>query len=199
MSFTTFSTFKTALNGASGWLHRQYSDDKLNEFIALAEAQMNRLLRVRQMETSFTGTLAFGLVTRETDLVAVKAIWSTSNNTPPIEQKSLEYVLQHPSEGSIPKYYAWDRDSFRFNSQSGTVAGVYYAAIPALSDSAPTNWLLTYAPDVYLAAVIAEHLNFTLDPSAVDGFAKARAPIEGLNTRDAADRFSGNSLVVRKA
>ena len=199
MSFTTFSTFKTALNGASGWLHRQYSDAKLEEFIALAEAQMNRLLRVRQMETSFTGTLSAGLVTRATDLVAVKALWSTTNRTPPVEQKSLEFVLQHPSEGSIPQYYAWDRDSFRFNSQSGSVAGVYYASIPALSDSEPTNWPLTYAPDVYLAAVIAEHLNHTLDPSATDGFAKARALIEALNTRDAADRFSGNSLVVRSA
>jgi hypothetical protein len=199
MSITTFAELKTALNGASGWLHRQYTDDKLEEFITLAEAQMNRLLRVRQMETSFTGTLAAGLVTRETDLVAVKAIWSTSNNTPPIEQKSLEFVLQHPSEGSIPQYYAWDRASFRFNSQSGSVAGVYYAQIPALSDSNTTNWLLSYAPDVYLAAVIAEHLNYTLDPSAMDGFAKARALIEALNTRDAADRFSGNSLVVRSA
>ena len=199
MSITTFATLKTALSGASGWLHRQYTDDKLAEFIALAEAQMNRVLRVQQMETAFTGTLSSGLVTRPADLVAVKAMWSDTNKNPPVQQKSLEYVLQNPSDGSIPQFYAWDRTYWRFNTQSGSVAGVYYAQIPALSDSTTTNWLLDYAPDVYLAAVIAEHLNYTLDPSAVDGFAKARALMDALNNRDAADRFSGNSLVVRTA
>lgn len=199
MSITTFSELKTALNGADGWLHRTYSDTRLEELIALAESKFNRFLRVRQMEASFTGTISSGLVTRPTDMVGIKAIWSSSNNYPPIEQKSLEYVLQHGSDGSIPQYYAWDRSSLHFNTQSGSVAGVYYEQIDALTSTNTTNWLLSFAPDLYLAGVNAEHLQYSLDPSAPDGLAKMMGLIESLNTKDSQDRFSGNSLVARVA
>lgn len=199
MSIATFSDLKTALNNADGWLHRTYSDAKLEEFISLAEANFDRSLRVRQMETAFSGTLASGLVARPADLVAVKALWSDSNKYPPVEQKSLEFVMKTPSDGAIPQYYAWDRDSFHFNTQSGSVAGVYYASIDRLSSTTTTNWLLTFAPDLYIAGVVAEAHQYAMNPEAGNWVAKTEALIARLNARDMTDRFSGNSLVVRAA
>lgn len=199
MTISTVSDLKAALNGGAGWLHRDYSDAKLNEFISLAEAKFNRLLRVRQMEASFTGTISSGLVTRPADLVAVKAMWSDSNRYPSVEQKSLEYVLQNGSDGSIPLFYAWERSYFRFNTQSGSVAGVYYEQIDGLTDTNTTNWLLAFAPDLYIAAVIAEHAQYAIDPSALEWASKTAGLIDSLNAKDATDRFSGNSLVVRTA
>jgi hypothetical protein len=197
MSITTYSELKTAL---TNWTHRPDSDDRLSEFITLAEARINRGLRVRQMEEEFPSTaISSYLVTRPTDAVAFKALWSDTNRTPAVEQKSLEFVMSHSSDGAIPQYYAWKTDSLRFNTSSGTVAGVYYQAIPALSASAPTNWLLTLAPDLYLKAAMTEAYQYALDPLSIEYEARTLALIEELNTRDSKDRFSGNSLVVRTA
>jgi hypothetical protein len=43
-------------------------------------------------------------------------------------------------------------------SPDGSYEGelLYYAKIPSLSDGAPTNWLLTEAPDVYLYATLVQ-------------------------------------------
>lgn len=200
MSFTNYANLIASINGESGWLHRTYSTDKLDEFIALAEARINEKLRVRQMEAALASTsISAGLITRPTDAVAFKALWSDSNRYPPVEQKSLEFVLQNGSDGSVPQFYAWDRTFLRFNTQSGSVAGVYYQAVPALSSGSPTNWLLTARPDIYLAAIAAEAYQYSRDVEAPNWIAKSEALMEEMNTRDANRRMSGNSLVVRVA
>lgn len=197
MTIATYAELKTAV---ANWTHRADADARVSEFVVLAEARLNTKLRVRQMEAALASTaLASGLITRPTDAVAFRALWSDSNTYPPVEQKSLEYVLQHGSDGSIPQFYAWDRTYLRFNTLAGNVAGVYYESIDALSDVNTTNWLLTARPDVYLACAIAEAYQYSLDPAAGEWIAKSEALIEEMNTRDQRDRFSGNSLVVRIA
>jgi hypothetical protein len=196
MSITTFSELKTAI---ASWLHRSDLTTQIPDAITFAEAKFNRRLRVRQMETAMSATaIASNIATRPTGLVAVKALWNTDDAKTRLEQKPLDFVMENESDCTTAMYYAWDRTYFHFDVTSGEVEGVYYAAIDALSDDETTNWLLTAAPDLYLAASLAEIylLNLEEERAAV-WTSKANALIEELNTQDKRDRFSGNSLVVR--
>lgn len=195
MTIATYGDLKTAI---ANWTHRSESEDRVAEFIALAEAKINRGLRVRQMETALAATaVSSALITRPTDMVAAKALWSTSNGNPPVEQKSLEYVLNNGSDGSIPNYYAWDRTYLRFNTDAGEVEGVYYASVPALSTTATTNWLLTAHPDLYLMASLAEFGRYSGHKSAPMWIGESMSLIAEMNAQDNRDRFSGNTLTVR--
>ena len=51
MAIGTFAQLKTA---AANWLDRSDLTDRIPEFISLAEARFNRLLRIRDMETVST-------------------------------------------------------------------------------------------------------------------------------------------------
>ena len=51
MAISTFAELKTA---AANWLDRSDLTDRIPEFIALAEARFNRVLRIRDMETVST-------------------------------------------------------------------------------------------------------------------------------------------------
>ena len=195
MTIATYGDLKTAIGN---WTHRSESDDRVAEFIALAEAKLNRRLRVRQMETALAATsISSALITRPTDLVAFKSLWSTSDGNPPVEQKSLEYVLNNGSDGSIPNYYAWDRSYLRFNTDAGEVEGVYYASIAALTTTNATNWLLTAHPDLYLMASLAEFGRYAGHKNGPQWIAESMALMDELNTQDNRDRFSGNTLTVR--
>ena len=63
MAIGTYAELQTAV---ANWLDRGDPTDRIVEFIDLAEARMNRNLRLRLMETTATGTLTAG--TREYDL-----------------------------------------------------------------------------------------------------------------------------------
>lgn len=198
MSITTYSELKTAV---ANWTKRTDLASVSGDFVTLAETKLNRRLRCWQQETAFaSSSIASGLVARPADLVAFKSLNNNTNCKTPIEQKSLEFVTANSSDGSVPMYYAWETSNIRFNTQSGTVFGVYYSTIDALSDSNTTNWLLTLAPDIYLAAVIAESYYYQLDETRATFWEGRRDQlIEELQVRDKEDRLSGNSLVMRVA
>ena len=65
MSIGTFAELKTA---AANWLDRSDLTDRIPEFIVLAEARFNRVLRIRDMETVSTAISTTG-GTREYSLV----------------------------------------------------------------------------------------------------------------------------------
>ena len=49
MAINTYSTLQTAV---ANWLDRDDLADRVPEFISLAEATFNRVLRIRSMETT---------------------------------------------------------------------------------------------------------------------------------------------------
>jgi hypothetical protein len=197
MSITTFSELKTAI---ASWAHRSDLTTQIPDAITFAEAKFNRRLRVRQMETAMSATaISSGLITRPTGLIAVKALWNTDDCKSRVEAKSLDFVMNERVTGSTTAYYyAWDRTYFRFDVDSGEIEGTYYAGIDALSDGAPTNWLLTANPDLYLSAALAEiYLLIHEEDRATLWESKTNARIEEMNMQDQRDRFSGNPLAAR--
>jgi hypothetical protein len=80
-----------------------------------------------------------------------------------------------------------------------TVALTYYARVPALTEAAPTNWLLTTFPDVYLYAVLVEYAIWAQDQEKQASYATLLGVALGnLSADHARSAFSGSTLQTRR-
>jgi hypothetical protein len=193
MALTTYAGLQTAV---AQYLHRSDLGAVIPDCITLAEERMNRVLRVRQMETALADTaIADGIVATPADTLAVKTLWVVGFEKSPLLSSSFEFIKSRGAEG-VPAYFAWQGDSFHFDG-SGTVAGVLYAKIPALSESDTSNWLLAAHPSAYLNGTLLEAAIYLRDEAAI-AFHEARFTqvLDAIAGGDMRDRFSG-PLVVR--
>lgn len=160
MAIDTFSGLKTTI---ADYLNRDDLTSIIPSFITLAEAKFNRKLRVRQMVKRATATLDTQYFAFPTDFLQAKEF---QLNTNPITY--LQYVTQNQGDyGSATQFVSAGKP--QFYTIIGTQIQViptpdtgytgeltYYGKIPALSDSNTSNWLLTYAPDLYLYGALLE-------------------------------------------
>jgi hypothetical protein len=179
------------------WAAKTNLTSVLDRCITNAEAKINRLLRVNDMETALAETaIASEVVARPAGLVAIKSIWCTGGEQRTLEQKPLEYIMKQPALATLPQFYAWDRSNLRFYPSSGSVAAVYYTKVPALSGA--DNWLYSAAPDLYLYATLEQAYIYLHDDA---NEAKFRALTDGLiqqmNEVSIASQISGGPLVSR--
>lgn len=196
MSISTYAELKTAI---ASWVNRTDLTSSLGDFITLSEAKINRRLRVNEMETALASTaIASGVIARPAAMLAIKALWVTGDDQRTLEQKTLEYIQRFPTNASRPQFYAWSTTSLAFYPSSGSVQGIYYTKVPALSDSNTTNWLLTTNPDLYLWAGLEQAAFYVRDDNeAAKWSAKADGLIQELNDRSMANQFGGGPLVAR--
>ena len=167
MALDTFSGLKTTI---ADYLNRDDLTSAIPGFITLAEAKFNRKLRVRQMIKRATATLDTQYFAFPSDFLQAKEF---QLNTNPITY--LQYVTQNQGDyGSANNYVATGRP--QFYTIIGTQIEViptpdtgytgeltYYGKIPALSDSNTSNWLLVYAPDLYLYGALLEATPYLKD------------------------------------
>jgi hypothetical protein len=186
MSISTFSELKTAI---AGWLHRSDLTSVLADFVTLSESKFNRRLRTRQQETAFgpTTPTSYGIAI-PSDFAAVRKLWRTSDRWE-LTQRPID-TLTFLQEGGQSTGFAIT-DAFVFDGTS-EVGGIYFAKITALSDAAPTNWLLTAYPDLYLWAGLSEAAFYSKDlNSAAMWTERADALIKEINGASQRDKFSG--------
>jgi hypothetical protein len=167
MALDTFSGLKTTI---ADYLNRDDLTSIIPSFITLAEAKFNRKLRVRQMVKRATATLDTQYFAFPADFLQAKEF---QLNTNPITY--LQYVTQNQGDyGSSTQYIAVGKPLFY--TIVGTQIQViptpdtgytgeltYYGKIPALSDSNTSNWLLIYAPDLYLYGALLEATPYLKD------------------------------------
>ena len=123
---------------------------------------MNRQIRHRKMVTRATATL-------DTPYFAVPSDWKetirfqlNTNPVTPLVFVTPEQLLedsQKYNSGNQPMFYTTIGQQFEVLPQpAGSYEAelLYYANIPSLSDGAPTNWLLTESPDIYLYATLIQ-------------------------------------------
>lgn len=156
----TYAQLKSTI---ADYLNRDDLTSVIPTFIKLAESKFNRKLRVRQMVKRATATI-------DTSFFSPPADWLESKefqlNTNPITK--LEFITEsygnelrstRYSASGKPTYYTVVGSQLEFiptpdSEYQGELT--YYAKIPALSDSNTSNWLLAYAPDLYLYGALVE-------------------------------------------
>ena len=202
MAIGTFAQLKTA---TANWLDRSDLTDRIPEFIALAEARFNRVLRIRDMETVSTaistvaGTREYDLPTR---FVQMKEFHLSTDPITPLAYITPEMMsrMQAGSSKSKPQVFTIIADKVRLGPNPDavyTTSMLYYQAFAALSDSATTNDMLTNNPDVYLYGTLLEAEPFIMNDARVPlwlaAFEKA---VSDIQNQDNKDRHSGSQLRV---
>lgn len=187
------TTYATLVADIESWSARSDITAKIPTMVALFESRVNRTLRVRQMEASFTGTIANNVIPLPSGWLEFKRLWVVGYESHTLYPQSLERVVID-TEG-VPNYYATDGSNVRFNG-TGDIAGVYYTAIPSLYTQG-TNWLSVLAYDAYLFGVLAEVATYQRDMEALQAhYARASAALESVSGSDT--RLRG-PLVARAA
>ena len=167
MALDTFAGLKTTI---ADYLNRDDLTAIIPTFITLAEAKLNRKLRVRQMLKRATASV-------DSQYFAYPADWLQAKefqlNTNPIVR--LQFVTEaygdelkanrYVSIGQ-PAYYTITGTQLEFIPAPDSTYSAeltYYAKIPALSDANTSNWLLAYAPDLYLYGALLEAAPYLKD------------------------------------
>lgn len=197
MGLATFSELKTAI---TTWALRTGDTEfvaSVPDFITLCEARTNRILRVREMEAVATLTLASGEVALPADYLAFRDVTALGYDpVRSLQAVSPDYATnEHPyggTSGGYPDHFSIAGSTLRTHPSAGTgdIRLRYFAKIPALSDAAPTNWLLTKAPGVYLYGSLLEAAPYMMDDarSQVWGSFYDKA-IEDLKAEDHTSRY----------
>src|SRR2546423_8208930 len=153
MPLTTYAELQSAV---SNWLKRSDQTSLIPDFITLAETDIFRNLRVRQMETVFSGTIAADgtLALPGSNYLDLKHAYINANPYSTLLRQSPRYIYDHYSTRtatSRPRYIAREGSSFIFGPYPDSqyaVGGVYYQNLGPLSSSAHAAF--TNNPDVYL-------------------------------------------------
>ena len=193
MTISTYAELQTAV---AGWLHRGDLTATIPDFISLAEAKLNRRLRLRAQETTATGTVS-ATVALPTSFIGMRSLTvSAGGKSYPLTYVAPELLT---SETGQPTSYTIIGDNIKFqNSTTGyTYTLVYYVPFAALS--AGTNWLITNAPDVCLYATLLEAEPYMKNDKRIGLWGEMlEQALDLIESADRKDRF-GSALAVRVA
>ena len=149
MAITTYSELKSAI---ANWLHRGDLTDRIPEFIALAEADLQVRARLTEWDTTASVSLTSGSGSLPSDFFHGISV------TYPSGDYTLEFMplaqfsgVSAPAESGEPYYWTIRGSTLLvYPTVTSSVTLEYRARFTALSDSATTNSLLTLFPDAYL-------------------------------------------------
>jgi hypothetical protein len=174
------------------------------DFIRLAEAKFNREIRCLDMVVRKTTTSTAEVVGLPADWLQTKNVELVTSAGP----KKLEYVtLDHADDIN---YAATGLSTYAFTivgnaiqlvpspTENVSVQLTYYQKIPALTDVAPTNWLLTKHPDLYLYGTLLHAAPYLENDERVQLWGTAvQATIDTLNGVSDKAEFSGQPLRMK--
>jgi len=144
-------------------------------FIGLAEAQMERALRVRQMIERSTFQVSAEYTTLPSGFLENKTLKITSSRPiQPVEFVTFEQMdsaeQANASANGIPKYFTVVGNQIRVHPNPDATYDAeltYFAQLPKLSNSNTSNWLLESSPDAYLYGALMQSSPYLKDDERV--------------------------------
>ena len=164
-----FSNYTELQAGVKGWFHRDLAA-QIPDFIARAEASINRIAQVRTMENEVALTLPAGArtIALPAGFVAPLAVWLGATHRDPLHAATPEELPVTTAAG-CPTYWAIDGATLAFNCPADVQRTVMlrYMGGFKLSDAAPTNALLTKYPDIYLYGALLQSAPWLRDTDSL--------------------------------
>jgi hypothetical protein len=204
MALTTYAELKTSVGD---WLNRTDLATAISDFVSLAEAQIERQLRTRQMivraNASFAAAAEYGTV--PDDFLETKSIKLDTNPITYLSFQTIDAMDQlsnttYLSSGK-PLYFSIVGSQFRLlpiPDGEYTAELVYYAKLAKLSNTNTTNWLLTQAPDVYLYGSLLQAAPYLQDDARISVWSSLyQAGLEQLQIADDRGSTSGGAILAR--
>lgn len=195
MTLSTYTGLKAAV---ADWLDRADLTTQIVDFIALAEADMNRKLRVQRMIQRSAPTITSGNEVVSLPANFLEAItFRLTDGTAYYDLKpaALEQIVDWQADSTTaatPEVYAIGGTSsgrevqlYPAPDQAYTARLTYYGKPDALSGSVATNWILSEAPDAYLYGTLLQAAPFLRDNDQASTWAQLyTAALDSLKTMD---------------
>lgn len=161
MSLATYNDLTAAVQA---WLiDRTDLVSRIPDFIRMAELRIYRMLRIRAMEMTLNSDIASdGTLALPSDYIELKNAYVNTTPYIELERQTPEYIYKmfpYSGQTGVPMVIARLGENFIFApypDSTYTVIGIYYGYLPALSDSNPTNWFMTNAPELLLFGALCE-------------------------------------------
>lgn len=186
------------------WAERtDLSDDLIEDFIFMAEADASQLLRVPAMEYEVLLTVTDSRVTIPFDFMSLRRLtWDSGGCNTTLEYLSWDdFVRIDNEQATQPQYFSRQGPTWYIHGNPGDGTEIlcnYYGFIPQLTEDVPDNWLLVVSPQAYLYGSLKYLFEYIMDNErAAYWEAKFMRELEKL--QGIADRaeHSGTILTVR--
>jgi hypothetical protein len=204
MALTTYAELKTSVGD---WLNRTDLATAISDFVSLAEAQIERQLRTRQMivraNATFEAAAEYGTV--PDNFLETKSIKLNTNPVTSLSYQTIDAMdslsnTTYLSSGK-PLYFSVVGNQFRLlpiPDGAYTAQLVYYAKLAKLSNTNTTNWLLTQAPDVYLYGSLLQAAPYLQDDARISVWSSLyQAGLDQLQIADDRGSTSGGAILTR--
>jgi hypothetical protein len=202
MALSTYTELKSSV---ADWLNRTDLTSVVPDFISLAEAQIERTLRTRQMIVRATASIDTEYSAVPADFLETKSIKLNTNPVTALIFESIDALDSLKSTTYIsagkPQYFGIVGSQVRVlpvPDNTYTAELIYYAKLAKLSSSNATNWLLTQAPDVYLYGSLMQAAPYLKDDARIPVWAAIYTRgLEELQIADDRGATSGGSIMMR--
>ena len=202
MALSTYTELKTSIGD---WLNRSDLTSVIPDFISLAEAQVERTLRTRQMIVRANASFDAEYGAVPSDFLETKSLKLTSTNPQtPLEFLSIDALDNKASEytgSGKPRFFGVVGGQFRIvptPDATYTTELTYYAKLTKLSSSVATNWLLTANPDIYLYGALLQAAPYLQDDARIQTWATLyERALNDSQTADDRGASSGGALLTR--
>lgn len=198
----TITNYATLQSTIADYLNRADLTSQIQTFIQFAEADLNTRLRDRQM-------IVRAEATSDEEYVQLPSDWLEALNLQLVGGMSpLRYITLDESDIvnstralTSPTFYSLMNGAIELvppPAHDVDIEMVYYGKIPALSDAAPSNWLLVKAPDVYLYGALTHAAPFLMDDARMQTFGQIYlARVQSLQDESQKSLHSGSPLIAR--
>jgi hypothetical protein len=201
MALNTYSALRTSI---ADWLNRDDLTAVIPDFIALAEAQIERRIPIQKLVKRATATVDTAFFAVPSDFISAKSLILTSTSPAQplvfISQDEMDAKKWIYTTTGKPQYFSAVGGQFEVlpapdTGYTGELTCV--AKLEKLSDSVASNWLLTQFPDVYLYGSLLQAAPYLRDDEriAVWGSLYEKA-IEEMIVQDQRASFSGGRLAM---
>jgi hypothetical protein len=196
MAISDYSELQTA---TLGWLNRPDIDvTTLELWLAVAEAEIRSDVRTQSMESTVSGTLTGDTLAHPTGMLVARRLTIGGKvyyyRSPEVYQAAVD------AAATLRIYTSIGQSFYILGGASGDAYTLTYTSgIDSLTVTS-TNWLLTYATDVYLWAMCKQGSIWLKDPEAVamyDG--RYQAAVAKVNDREKRAASSGSALQIAPA
>lgn len=202
MALTTYTELKTSIGD---WLNRSDLTTAIPDFISLAEAQIERTLRTRQMIVRANASFDAQYGAVPSDFLETKSLKLTSTNpqTPLsfLSIDALDNEAANYTASGKPKFFGVVGGQFRIvptPDSNYTTELTYYAKLTKLSSSVASNWLLASSPDIYLYGALLQAAPYLQDDARIQTWATLyERALNDLQTADDRGASSGGALLTR--
>lgn len=189
MSLATYDDLQAAV---ASRLKRDDLTTLIPDYIRLAEARMLTLIdpHAYEVNTTLVTVPSSDTVALPADFKNPIALWITDINPQQPLDQVLPQSLPYTTTPSRPLYWAIDESNLRFQAPADAAypLKLRYQQTFALSDSVPTNAVLTKYPDLYLFGVLVEAADDTYDEEReVKWDARFRDAVQRCNNQESSE------------